>query len=220
MECIGLHDFHPSDPTTELGFKKGDKLLLLNYGDNVQWYSAQLGRQTGLIPANYLKITKPVWFFGRLARIKAEQILMGTDIEGAFLVRLSESSPSDFSLSVKCGQSVQHFRILKNEENMYHLWSPTFISINELVQHYKNNTVSRTSHILLRDINPQDQFIVEAMYDFTPQNDAEGDTELGFKVGDLITVFDQSDINWWGGTLNGNSGFFPKLYVKPYEPNP
>lgn len=219
MEAKAKHDFEPNDPSTELAFRKDDKLLILNYGDAVQWYDAELNKQKGLVPGNYISIDKPDWYLGRISRTRAEQLLMGNQVDGAFLVRLSESSPSDFSLSVKCGPSVQHFRILKDNESRYFLWSQTFYSLNELVEYYRKETVSRTSQIFLRDRNSHDQFIVEAIYDFTPQNDPDGDTELGFRIGDLITVFDRSDNNWWGGTLNGNSGFFPRTYVKEYEGN-
>ena len=35
---------------------------------------------------------------------------------GAFVVRVSESSPGDFSLSVKCGDGVQHFKVLRDAQ--------------------------------------------------------------------------------------------------------
>ena len=42
--------------------------------------------------------------------------------EGAFVVRVSESSPGDFSLSVKCGDGVQHFKVLRDAQGEL-LWS-------------------------------------------------------------------------------------------------
>ena len=36
--------------------------------------------------------------------------------KGAFVVRVSESSPGDFSLSVKCGDGVQHFKVLRDAQ--------------------------------------------------------------------------------------------------------
>ena len=38
------------------------------------------------------------------------------NILGAFVVRVSESSPGDFSLSVKCGDGVQHFKVLRDAQ--------------------------------------------------------------------------------------------------------
>lgn len=214
MEAIGKHDFIPSDPATELAFNQGDKLLILNYLDtNVQWYNAQKDGQFGLVPGNYIIVTPVSWYSGRTSRAHAEQYLQNQAQDGAFLVRLSESSPNDFSLSVKCGNSVQHFRIIKDKDNRYFLWSKTFESLNELVDHYKQETVSRTSQILLREID--ENFTVEALYDFTPpENGGEADSELAFNKGAIIMVFDSRDDNWWGGQIDNRSGYFPRSYVR------
>ena len=40
-------------------------------------------------------------------------------ILGAFVVRVSESSPGDFSLSVKCGDGVQHFKVLRDAQGNF-----------------------------------------------------------------------------------------------------
>lgn len=41
------------------------------------------------------------WFFGKIPRAKAEEMLNKQRHDGAFLIRESESAPGDFSLSVK-----------------------------------------------------------------------------------------------------------------------
>lgn len=211
-----MHDFRPGDPQSELEFRAGDRLLILNLGDPVHWFNAEKNGQQGLVPENYIKIDIPNWYLGRIPRLTAEQILQGTEQkEGAFLVRLSESSPSDFSLSVRCGKSVQHFRILKDNKNKYFLWTTTFNSLNELVEHYRSETVSRTSQIFLCD--REYELLVEAMFDFPVDGGSEGETELEFRKGELITVFDQSDKNWWGGRIGDRCGFFPRTYVKDYK---
>lgn len=40
------------------------------------------------------------WYYGRITRADAEKLLQNKP-EGGFLIRISESSPGDFSLSVK-----------------------------------------------------------------------------------------------------------------------
>lgn len=218
MEATAKHDFTPADPATELAFRRGDKMVILNYGDEVQWYNAEMGGKRGLVPGNYIDIPKPNWYHGRISRMTAEQMLMGNRHEGAFLVRLSESSPTDFSLSVKCNNAVQHFRILKDHDNKYFLWSTKFDSLNQLVEHYRTETVSRSSTIFLTDMESDNQFVVEAIYDFDPSQDKDGEGEMEFKKGELITVFDNSDEHWWGGSIGERSGYFPRLYVQPYKP--
>ena len=215
MEAVGKHDFTPTDPESELAFKKGDKLLILNYGDPTDWFSALKNGEIGLVPCNYIEINKPSWYLGRIPRQTAEDMLSQREHEGAFLIRLSESSPTDFSLSVKCRPDVQHFRILKDNDHKYFLWSTRFNSLNELVDHYRKESVSRTINICLRDIECEEGFFVRAIYDFDPEtNEGDADTELGFKKGDLITVFDSKDPNWWAGRLGDKEGYFPKLYVQ------
>lgn len=208
-----MHKFTPTDEDTELAFEKEDKLLILNYGDDVQWFNAQKDGRTGLVPGNYIDLVKANWYHGRIPRSKAESILRDADYDGAFLVRLSESSPNDFSLSVKCGDSVQHFRILKDAELKYFLWKATFNSLNELVEHYKSESVSRTQSIFLHELEGP-PFTARAIYDFEPNTGDDAEPELGFRQGDLIQVFDYRDEHWWGGRIGDRTGFFPRLYVE------
>nr|XP_054526349.1 cytoplasmic protein NCK1-like [Pan troglodytes] len=50
------------------------------------------------------------WYSGRISRQLAEEILMKRNHLGAFLIRESESSPGEFSVSVKCNarSSISH----------------------------------------------------------------------------------------------------------------
>ena len=51
---------------------------------------------------------------------------------------------------------------------------------------------------------------VQASFDFEPQEEGE----LRLRKGDIITVLDKSDQNWWKGSCNGQEGMFPVPYVK------
>lgn len=66
---------------------------------------------------------------------------------------------------------------------------------------------------LLPNCNILFQCLVQAVYDFTPQEAGE----LEFKRGDVITVTDRTDQHWWQGEIGTRKGLFPVTYVTPYH---
>ncbi|XP_059218110.1 endophilin-A [Stomoxys calcitrans] len=56
----------------------------------------------------------------------------------------------------------------------------------------------------------------QALYDFDPQNPGE----LGFKEHEIITLLSRVDDNWFEGSLNGRTGYFPQSYVQVVVPLP
>uniref|UniRef100_A0A6A7GA09 Rho guanine nucleotide exchange factor 7-like n=2 Tax=Hirondellea gigas TaxID=1518452 RepID=A0A6A7GA09_9CRUS len=57
--------------------------------------------------------------------------------------------------------------------------------------------------------------LVEAVYQFKGTNN----DELCFKKGSIITLTQKDDDTWWEGTYDGNTGWFPANYVRPYKPS-
>ncbi|XP_029290419.1 SH3 domain-containing protein 19 isoform X2 [Cottoperca gobio] len=56
----------------------------------------------------------------------------------------------------------------------------------------------------------------QAIHDFNP----EGPGELGLRAGDVVTMVEQVDSEWYRGTCRGSSGFFPANYVKILSNSP
>lgn len=210
MEAIARHDF-TATAEDELSFRKGHVLKILNMEDDMNWYRAELESREGLIPSNYIEMKPHDWYYGRITRADAEKMLMNKH-EGAFVVRVSESSPADFSLSVKCGDGVQHFKVLRDASGKFFLWVVKFSSLNELVEYHRSASVSRSQDIKLRDMVSQ-EYQVQALYDFKPQEQGE----LEFQRGDIITVTDRSDQHWWNGEIGDRKGLFPNTYVTTYH---
>uniref|UniRef100_A0A3Q3XHJ9 Osteoclast-stimulating factor 1 n=1 Tax=Mola mola TaxID=94237 RepID=A0A3Q3XHJ9_MOLML len=237
MEARGKYDF-TATANDELSFRKGDILKILSPQD--EWYKAEMNGHEGFVPQNYIEMQTPSWFKEDASRSAAEELLRHKDV-GDFVIRGCQSSPGDFSISVKHESDVQHFKVMKDSRGQYFLWSEKFTSLNKLVEFYKVTSISKTREIYLNDgssdsralaaaqerawrseltpLATQDKAApsaslihpVKALYDFT----AEEDDELGFRAGDVIEVLDRSDASWWKGRLRGNSGLFPANYTMP-----
>nr|XP_046271325.1 SH3 domain-containing protein 19 isoform X3 [Scatophagus argus] len=57
---------------------------------------------------------------------------------------------------------------------------------------------------------------VQALHDFIPV----GPGELGLRAGDVVTMVEQVDSEWYKGTCRGATGFFPINYVKVLSNSP
>ncbi|XP_041363090.1 growth factor receptor-bound protein 2-like [Gigantopelta aegis] len=224
MEAVASYDFNASEPD-ELSFKKGDVLKILNM-DDTNWYKSEVNGKTGFVPSPYITLVPSPWYVGKIERHEAEQKLLETTAggkykhpDGAFLVRNSQTDPDGMSLSVKQGTGVQHFKILRDAQGKYFLWTVKFDSIHKLIEYHRHNNVTRdqSTIIFLRDMGTgapaqggDSLFKARCLFDFNP-SDPE---ELAFRKGDILNILDQNDVNWWKAELNGRTGLVPKTYIE------
>ncbi|KAG7323137.1 hypothetical protein KOW79_012839 [Hemibagrus wyckioides] len=144
--AIALFDYealHDGD----LGFKKGDKLKILE--ESGEWWKAMSisTGQEGYIPSNYVAkdtLQTEDWFFKGVSRKDAErQLLVSGNKVGSFMIRDSETTKGSYSLSVRdydpqAGDTVKHYKIRTLDSGGFYI-SPriTFTTLQELVNHYK-----------------------------------------------------------------------------------
>ncbi|XP_071510875.1 tyrosine-protein kinase Src42A-like, partial [Diadema antillarum] len=141
---VALFDYE-ARTQDDLGFKKGEELEVQN--DSGDWWLARsrvTGRE-GYIPCNYVakvqSLESEPWFFGSIKRMDAEKkLLLPQNEHGSFLIRESESRVGDYSLSVRDGDTIKHYRIRQLDEGGYFIARRcTFSALVELVQHYQQD---------------------------------------------------------------------------------
>lgn len=142
---IALYDYD-ARTDEDLSFRKGEHLEILNDTQGDWWLArSKRTRQEGYIPSNYVAILKSIeaepWYFRKIKRIEAEKkLLLPENEHGAFLIRDSESRHNDYSLSVRDGDTVKHYRIRQLDEGGFFIARrTTFRTLQELVQHYSND---------------------------------------------------------------------------------
>ncbi|XP_008072300.1 GRB2-related adapter protein 2 isoform X2 [Carlito syrichta] len=106
---------------------------------------------------------------------------MGKEV-GFFIIRASQSSPGDFSISVRHEDDVQHFKVMRDNKGHYFLWTEKFPSLNKLVDYYRTTSISKQKQIFLRDRTREDQGRQGNSLDRRSQ----GGPQLGGAVGEEI----------------------------------
>ncbi|XP_062311675.1 growth factor receptor-bound protein 2-B-like [Osmerus eperlanus] len=153
MEAVGKFEY-AATADEELSFKKGDQLRILGTTD--EWFKAEMCGREGFVPMNYIDIHLPSWYQENASRAEAQDSLMAKPL-GSFLIRGSQSTPGDFSISVRHEADVQHFKVKMDSRGQYYVWTDKFPSLNKLVEFYKKNSVSKTSRIWLLEMEPHHQ---------------------------------------------------------------
>ncbi|XP_066433691.1 cytoplasmic protein NCK2 [Eleutherodactylus coqui] len=157
----------------ELNFEKGEIMEVIEKPENdPEWWKCKNSSgQIGLVPKNYVLIlndgpsinsphvhqisyTGPActgrfagkgWYYGGVTRHQAECALNERGVDGDFLIRDSESSPSDFSISLKASGKNKHFKV-QLVDTVYCIGQRRFKSLDELVEHYKKAPIFTSEH--------------------------------------------------------------------------
>uniref|UniRef100_H2Y7C7 Cytoplasmic protein n=1 Tax=Ciona savignyi TaxID=51511 RepID=H2Y7C7_CIOSA len=153
-----------SGNSEELAFEQDEMLDIIEHPPNdPEWWLARNSEgKTGLVPINYVEVVEgaaPVssgttpnydrvspcdsmlprhWYFGQVKRADAERRLEEKATNGEFLVRDSETSSGDYSISMKMPGRIRHFKVVSLPNGVYGIGQRKFDSMDALLEHYKS----------------------------------------------------------------------------------
>uniref|UniRef100_UPI00358FBC2B cytoplasmic protein NCK2-like n=1 Tax=Myxine glutinosa TaxID=7769 RepID=UPI00358FBC2B len=155
----------------ELSFSKGEIMEVLEKPENDPewWRCRKTDGRVGFVPRNYVQVMgsgrasptpQPIrlglgpvssgkfagqpWYYGAVTRQQAEAVLNERGSDGDFLVRDSESSPTDFSISLKATGKNKHFKVQFTEQR-YCIGQRRFDSMQSLIEHYQRAPIFTSS---------------------------------------------------------------------------
>lgn len=138
---VALYEFQ-SGGENQLPLRKGEQVRVLSYNRSGEWCEVQAANgNVGWVPSNYItavnSLDKHSWYHGPISRSAAEYLL-SSGINGSFLVRESESSPGQRSISLRYEGRVYHYRINDDPDAKYvYVTSECrFNTLAELVHHH------------------------------------------------------------------------------------
>ncbi|XP_064617086.1 tyrosine-protein kinase Abl-like isoform X2 [Liolophura sinensis] len=137
---VALYDFQ-SGGENQLSIVKGEQMTILGYNRGGEWCEVKnKAQEMGWVPSNYIapvnSLDKFSWYHGQISR-NASEYLLSSGINGSFLVRESESSPGQRSISVRYEGRVYHYRISEDSEGKVYVTAEhRFNTLAELVHHH------------------------------------------------------------------------------------
>ncbi|XP_021344854.1 tyrosine-protein kinase ABL1-like, partial [Mizuhopecten yessoensis] len=119
----------------------GEQVTILGYNKGGEWCEVKnKAGDIGWVPSNYIapvnSLDKFSWYHGQISR-NASEYLLSSGINGSFLVRESESSPGQRSISVRFEGRVYHYRISEDSDGkVFVTQEHRFNTLAELVHHH------------------------------------------------------------------------------------
>ncbi|XP_069947948.1 tyrosine-protein kinase Src42A isoform X2 [Cherax quadricarinatus] len=156
---VALHDYQ-GRTDQDLTFRTHEHLEVLDETSEDWWLArSHLTGLEGYIPSNYVarlqSIDAEPWYFGDIKRGDCERrLLSNLNDHGAFLIRNSESRRNEFSLSVRDGEKVWHYRIRPRDHGGYFIRRrDTFPSLHDLVSFYSADAAGLCTQLIRPCVN-------------------------------------------------------------------
>ena len=141
------------------------------------------------MPSNYVtpvnSLEKHSWYHGPISRNAAEYLL-SSGINGSFLVRESESSPGQRSISLRYEGRVYHYRIQQGDDSAYFVTAESrFRTLAELVHHHSIHADGLITQLLY----PAPKRDKPALFALSPGNYFSSISSKNFHENDFTAIY-------------------------------
>uniref|UniRef100_A0A8C3WQ94 SH3 domain containing 19 n=1 Tax=Catagonus wagneri TaxID=51154 RepID=A0A8C3WQ94_9CETA len=216
--AVVLHDF-PAEQVDDLNLTSGEIVYLLEKIDT-DWYRGKCRNQTGVFPANYVKVITDV----PGASGKGESVSSHCIKGPRCVARFEYIGDQKDELSFSEGEIIILKEYVNEEWARGELGDRSGIFPLNFVEVIEDHPTSGTSVLSTKlppktkkedsGANSQNSLSgewCEALHSFT----AETSDDLSFRRGDRILILERVDPDWYKGSLRGREGIFPAVFVRP-----
>ncbi|XP_055000825.1 SH3 domain-containing protein 19 isoform X2 [Sorex araneus] len=217
-----LHDF-AAEQVDDLNLTSGEIVYLLEKID-ADWYKGKCRNQTGVFPANYVKVIIDVPEKGN--RKRERESVSSHCVKGPrCIARFEFIGDQKDELSFSEGEIIILKEYVNEEWARGELRDRTGIfplNFVELVEdhptsgtHIPGTKVGLKTKTEDSGANSQDSSLsgewCEALHSFV----AETSDDLSFQRGDRILILERLNCDWYKGRLRSREGIFPAVFVRP-----
>ncbi|XP_049626826.1 SH3 domain-containing protein 19 [Suncus etruscus] len=218
--AVVLHDF-AAEQVDDLNLTSGEIVYLLEKID-ADWYKGKCGNQTGVFPANYIKVIIDVPERGNKKR---ESVSSHCAKGPRCISRFEFIGDQKDELSFSEGEIILLKEYVNEEWARGELRDRTGIfplSFVELMEDHLTSgpnvsgtkvglkTKKEDSGTNSQDNSPSGEWC-EALHNFV----AETSDDLSFQRGDRILILERLNCDWYKGRLRDREGTFPAVFVRP-----
>ncbi|KAM9749464.1 SH3 domain-containing protein 19 isoform 3-T3 [Dama dama] len=217
--AVVLHDF-PAEQADDLSLTSGEIVHLLEKIDT-DWYRGKCRNQTGVFPANYVKVIIDV----PGGNGKRESISSHCVKGPRCIARFEYIGDQKDELSFSEGEIIILKEYVNDEWARGELGDRSGIFPLNFVELIEDHPTSGTNVLSTKvppktkkedsGANSQENNLCgewcEALHSFM----AETSEDLSFKRGDRILILERVDSDWYKGRLRDREGIFPAVFVRP-----